>query len=58
MTGLGGRRSERQMTGKEGRWRMWRKREKAREREGGTDSRGMAWSKTEAGMGSEMERVT
>ncbi len=55
MTGWGGRRSERQMTGKEERWRTRRKMEKAREKEEGTDSRGTVWSKSEAGMGSEME---
>lgn len=55
MTGWGGRRSERQMTGKEERWHKWRKREKAREREEGTDSRGTVWSRSEAEMGSEME---
>lgn len=55
MTGWGGRRSERRMTGKEERWRMRRKKARARETEGGTDSRGTVWSKSEAETGSEME---
>lgn len=50
MTGCGGRRSERQTTGKEARWHMWRKKEKAREREEGTRGRGRVWSKGEAEM--------
>lgn len=58
MTGCGGRRSEGQMTGKEERWHMWRKKVKATEREEGTRSRGMVWSKGEAEMASETETTT
>ena len=54
VTGWGGRRSERRMTGKGERWRMWRRRERARGREGGTDSRGTVWSRSVAGTGREM----
>lgn len=58
MTGWGGRRSERQMTGKEERWRTWRKKEKATEKEEGRGSHGLVWSKNEVEMGSEMETTT
>lgn len=57
MTGRRGRRSDRQMKGKEERWHMWRKRERTRERWEGRGCRGMVWSKTEAEAGTETETV-
>lgn len=58
VTGLGGRRSDRQMRGMEERRHMWRKRGRTRERWEGRGCRGMVWSKCEAEVGSESETVT
>ncbi len=58
VTGLGEKRSERQTTGKEERWRRGRRGEKTREREEGTDSRDVVWSKSEPGTGSETETTS
>lgn len=59
MTGCGGRRrTEGQMTRKEERWHMWRKKVQARGRVEGTRSRGTVWSKGEAGMVRETETTT
>ena len=49
VTGWGGRRSDRQRTGKEERWQTRRKKERTRGREEGTGSRGAVWSRREAG---------
>lgn len=53
VTGLGGRRSERQMSGTQACGR--RKEVRTTEKEGETGSRGVVWSRRVAGMGREME---
>lgn len=57
-TGWGGRRSDRHMTRKEKSWRTWRKKARTREKEEGSGSRGLVWSKREAEMENKRRNAT